>query len=81
MSDQEIFDKLLAIVKEATELSNLDNEITMDTNILKDLNINSMSMLYIAMAIEETFGVKIKNDDLMHNVTVKDWINYLRASE
>ena len=77
MSEQEIFLKLLEIVSESLEDESIKERVSMDTNIFTDLNMNSIAMIYIAMAIEDTFSIKINNDDVKNNLTVRDWVNYI----
>ena len=77
MSEKEVFDKLVEIVSESLEDESLKDHVSMDTNIFTDLNMNSIAMIYIAMAIEDTFNIKINNDDVKHNLTVRDWVNYI----
>ena len=77
MSEKEVFDKLVEIVSESLEDDTLKDRVTMDTNIFTDLNMNSIAMIYIAMAIEDSFNIKINNDDVKNNLTVRDWVNYI----
>ena len=46
--------------------------VTMEANLREDIGINSIGLLYMAMAVEEEFGVKFKNEDFAAIVTVKD---------
>ena len=78
MSEQEIFLKLVEIVSESLEDESIKDRVNMDTNIFTDLNMNSIAMIYIAMAIEDTFSIKINNDDVKNNLTVRDWVNYIK---
>ena len=78
MNDKEIFEKLVNIVAESLEDDTLKDRVNMDTNIFTDINMNSIAMIYIAMAIEDVFSVKINNDDVKNNLTVKDWVNYIK---
>ena len=45
-----------------------------DATLQKDLGISSIGMLYMAMALEERFGIKFTNEDLMKLGTVADVI-------
>ncbi len=45
-----------------------------DADLREDIGINSIGMLYMAMAIEEEFGVKFTNDDFPNMKTVADVI-------
>lgn len=78
MSEQEIYEKLVEIVSESLEDESIKDRVNMDTNIFTDLNMNSIAMIYIAMAIEDTFSIKINNDDVKNNLTVRDWVNYIK---
>ena len=78
MNEKEIFEKLVNIVAESLEDDTLKDRVNMDTNIFTDINMNSIAMIYIAMAIEDVFSVKINNDDVKNNLTVKDWVNYIK---
>ena len=44
------------------------------TNLREDIGINSIGMLYMAMALEEEFEIKFTNDEFSSIVTVKDVI-------
>ena len=46
--------------------------ITTDSTLLGDLGMTSISLLYMAMATEEEFGVKFLNEDFATLVTVGD---------
>ena len=48
--------------------------ITEDSNLKDDVGMNSIAMLYMAMGVEQEFGVKFKNTDLPTLVTVGDVI-------
>ena len=78
MNEKEIFEKLVNIVAESLEDETLKDRVNMDTNIFTDINMNSIAMIYIAMAIEDVFSVKINNDDVKNNLTVRDWVNYIK---
>lgn len=50
------------------------NDVTESTNLRDDLSINSIGMLYVAMALEEEFQVKFNNQDFKEILTVGDVI-------
>ena len=79
MTEQEIFNALVDIVSSSLEDDSLKERVNMNTNIFTDINMNSIAMIYIAMAIEDTFSIKINNDDVKHNLTVRDWVNYIKS--
>lgn len=48
--------------------------ITEQTTLLGDLGMTSISLLYMAMATEEEFGIKFCNEDFATLITVGDVI-------
>ena len=67
-----MFEKLKNLFVEELQIDEAD--ITMDAELIKDLGINSIGLLYMAMAVEEEFGVKFKNEDFAGIQTVGDVI-------
>ena len=48
--------------------------VTSESSLFQDIGMNSIGMLYMAMAAEEEFGIEFKNDDLDGIQTVADVI-------
>ena len=48
--------------------------ITPTASLREDIGINSIGLLYMAMAVEEEFGIKFKNEDFAAISTVNDVI-------
>ncbi len=71
------FDKLKEIFEEVfgNEM-NLDS-VNENSRFIEDLGMNSIGMLSIAMAIEQEFDFKFKNEDLATLRTVGDALNYI----
>ena len=57
---------------------NLDN-ISENSDLKKDIGMNSISFLYMAMVLEEKYSVKFNNDDFLKISTVKDVINIIES--
>lgn len=51
--------------------------ITPEASLREDIGINSIGLLYMAMAIEEEFGIKFKNEDFVNIQTVADVIAFI----
>lgn len=51
--------------------------INEDTRLIEDLGLASVSMLYMVVAIEETFKIEFDNLSVEDFKTVKDTINYI----
>lgn len=62
-----------AVFEGETDLSS----ISLDADLRQDLGINSIGLLYMAMAIEEEFGIKFVNDDFADIKTVKDVVEII----
>ena len=48
--------------------------MTQASSLREDVGINSIGMLYMAMAVEEEFGIKFQNEDFAAIKTVGDVI-------
>ena len=51
--------------------------ITLQSTLFEDIGMNSIGMLYMAMALEEEFGIKFKNEDFAAIKTVSDVIEVI----
>ena len=49
-----------------------ETALTENATLLGDLGMTSISLLYMAMATEEEFGIKFQNEDFATLVTVGD---------
>jgi len=71
-----IFDKLCAILAEQFSIS--EDSITMDTTFTDDLGVDSLDVVELTMAIEESFDVPEFDDNLIAEiVTVGDLFQFL----
>ncbi|GAA4090029.1 acyl carrier protein [Nonomuraea sp. NPDC050663] len=77
VSEQEILEGLGKIVNEITGIP--ANEVTPEKSFVDDLDIDSLSMVEIAVAAQDEFGVEIPDDQLKNLKTVKDVINFINA--
>ncbi len=53
--------------------------ITEQTRLIEDLELNSIGLLYMALAVEENFGVKFNNDDFVNIRTVQDVLDKIEG--
>ena len=76
LSEQEILAGLGEIIEEivGTEPS----EVTPDKSFVDDLDIDSLSMVEIAVAAQDKFGVEIPDDQLKDLKTVQDVVNFIQ---
>ena len=75
MTDQEILSGLAEIIDEIAGVP--ADEVTPDKNFVDDLDIDSLSMVEIAVAAQDKFGVEIPDDQLKDLTTVQDVVNYV----
>ncbi|HEX3305918.1 MAG TPA: acyl carrier protein [Streptosporangiaceae bacterium] len=75
MNEQEILAGLGEIVEEIAGVP--ANEVTPSKSFVDDLDIDSLSMVEIAVAAQDKFGVEIPDDQLKDLTTVQDVVNYV----
>ncbi|WP_028648259.1 acyl carrier protein [Nocardiopsis sp. CNT312] len=75
-SEQEILDGLAEIIEEivGTEPS----EVTPEKSFVDDLDIDSLSMVEIAVSAQDKFGVEIPDDQLKDLKTVQDVVTFIQ---
>ena len=77
MTDQEILTGLGEIIDEVAGVP--AEEVTPEKSFVDDLDIDSLSMVEIAVAAQDKFGVEIPDDELKNLRTVKDVIGYVQG--
>ena len=75
MNEQEILAGLGEIVEEIAGVP--ADEVTPSKSFVDDLDIDSLSMVEIAVAAQDKFGVEILDDQLKDLTTVQDVVNYV----
>jgi acyl carrier protein len=78
MNDQEILAGLGEIVEEIAGVP--ADEVTPSKSFVDDLDIDSLSMVEIAVAAQDKFGVEIPDDQLKDLATVQDVVNFVGKS-
>ncbi len=68
------FERMLHVCQAVFEGDIDISAITPQSNLRDDIGINSIGLLYMAMALEEEFGIKFVNDDFIGLTTVNDVI-------
>jgi acyl carrier protein len=75
MTEQEILTGLAEIIDEIAGVP--ADEVTPEKTFVDDLDIDSLSMVEIAVAAQDKFGVEIPDDQLKDLTTVQDVVNYV----
>ena len=63
-----MFEKVVEIIKEQLNLENA--EIRMETSFKEDLDVDSLDLFELVMALEEEYDVEIPSEDLEQLTTV-----------
>ena len=71
-----MFERIVEIVKEQLNMQDVD--IHMETSFGKDLEVDSLDLFELVMALEEEYGVEIPSEDLERLTTVGAVIEYLK---
>jgi len=75
MTEQEILAGLGEIIEEIAGVP--ADEVTPSKSFVDDLDIDSLSMVEIAVAAQDKFGVEIPDDQLKDLTTVQDVVNFV----
>jgi acyl carrier protein len=75
MTEQEILAGLGEIIEEIAGVP--ADEVTPTKSFVDDLDIDSLSMVEIAVAAQDKFGVEIPDDQLKDLTTVQDVVNFV----
>ena len=78
MNEKEIFDRLLKVFSIVVNRNVDSNLINVDSKIVEDLGVNSIGLVYLAVAVEEEFDVDMSDASLESFKTVQDVINYIK---
>lgn len=70
-----VFEKIKKIIIEQLQVP--EDEVTMDTNLMKDLSADSLDAVEIIMAIEDVYGFEIPDEDAEKFQTVGDLVRYV----
>ena len=72
-----MFEKVREII--ADKLSISEDEITMDSSFLEDLNADSLDIVELIMALEDELDMEIPDEDAEGFVTVGDVVKYVKS--
>jgi acyl carrier protein len=75
VTEQEILAGLAEIIDEVAGVP--ADDVTPEKSFVEDLDIDSLSMVEIAVAAQDKFGVEIPDEQLKDLKTVQDVINFV----
>ena len=74
-----MFDKVKELIEEKLNLEGV--EITQDSKFKEDLEVDSLDLFELVMALEDEFGIEIPTEDLEKIATVGDIIEYIESKQ
>jgi acyl carrier protein len=80
MSQEQVFEKVVSILKPFVKAPEALATIGMESSIVKDLKVNSARLVDVVLEIEDTFGIAIADSDADKVKTVGDAVNLIVAS-
>jgi acyl carrier protein len=76
MSENAVEKEIVAIIADVSGFEVED--IKPDTNIMKDLEVDSIKTIEITVAIEKKFKISVRDEDVPKITTVKDAVNLVQ---
>ena len=74
-----VFETLKEVFESVFEGEISTENLSPASNLREDVGINSIGMLYMAMALEEQYSIKFNNDDFLKIATVGDVIECIEG--
>ncbi|MGC4932784.1 meromycolate extension acyl carrier protein AcpM [Gordonia sp. DT30] len=78
-TQEQLIAGIAEIIEEVTGIE--PSEVTMEKSFVDDLDIDSLSMVEIAVQVEDKYGVKVPDEDLAALRTVGDTVRYVQKLE
>lgn len=70
-----ILEKIKDIMEE--KLGKDRNEVTLESDIIKDLGLDSLDIVTLIMAVEDEYGFTADDDEIVNLKTVGDVVKYI----
>ena len=78
MSRNDIIEKLMDVMKMALPSSDTDlSKFNEDSNLINDVGLSSVGILYVVIAIEEFFGIRFDDVGFADFKTIGDVVDYI----
>lgn len=74
--EKNMFEKVAEIIKKQLNMESA--EIGMETSFKEDLDVDSLDLFELVMALEEEYGIEIPSEDLEELTTVGAVVEYLK---
>ncbi len=77
MTEQEIFEKIKAILVKEFEADK--DTITMESNLFKDLDFDSLDAIDLVVTLDKELGVELKTEEMNDIHTIKDVCDFVKS--
>ncbi len=74
-----VFEKVKEIIAE--QLGVEEDIITLDTDLMKDLEADSLDAVEVILAVEEEYGIEIPDEDAENFAKVGDIVDYVESNK
>lgn len=71
-----VFEKIKKLLADQLDVD--ENDMTMDTNIAKDLGADSLDVVELLMSIEDEFEVEIPDEEIENIRTIGELTEYIQ---
>lgn len=76
MSENNLEKEIISIIADVSGFD--EDEITLDTNLAQDLEIDSIKAIEITVAIEKKFKISVRDEDVPNIATVRNAMELTR---
>jgi acyl carrier protein len=76
--DNDVLSRFAEVLKKAASVDRA--VITRDTKLRDELGIDSLSMIDVAVASEDEFGIRIPDEDVERFKTAGDFVDYIQEA-
>jgi acyl carrier protein len=77
MSDGDILERLKKLIVELLEVD--ETKVVPEASFVDDLGADSLDVIELITAVEDTFGIEIPDEDTEKLQTVQDAVNYIES--
>ena len=79
MTEEKIFEKVVDILKPYAKDAGALASVSLETNILSGLKVNSARLVDVVLAFEDAFGIEVADDDADKVQTVGDAVRLIQG--
>ena len=75
MKNENVKERVISLIADTLEIDSSD--INENSNLVSDLEIESLDLVSLVVAFENEFGIEIPDNDIKNLQTVKDIIEFI----